>query len=99
MTEAMNNSTRMELIEGLMQNPVTLLNALSAYCHVQAEQHSDEAHLAEGRAWPNHWAETAELIDLALAFWRDDDPIDVRRCILTTRLESIKERVESYLRP
>ena len=58
--------------------------------------------------WPNFarlvavyaWGETAELIDIALMFWQEQEyPLEVKHRLMTSHLERITERVKSYLRP
>ena len=89
-----------ELMEALMRDPVALFKALSAYCHMQAEQQADAAHAVGVPTGPNPWGETAELIDMALMFWQEQEyPLEVKHRLMTSHLERITERVKSYLRP
>jgi hypothetical protein len=94
------NTPSWEQLEALTQDPLEFFQGFSAFCHAKAEQLKAEAEIADTPGSSNHWAETAELIDLALTFWNEQIyPIDVRHRVMTMRLGGITRMVESYLRP
>jgi len=88
-----------EQLEDLTRDPLKFFKRFSTWCHMQAKQ-AAAARDHEIPAPRNVWADTADLMDLALLFWQQNKlPADTRRHDMATLLDQIRQTVESYLPP